>query len=210
MSLDTIRNEARFIGDGTERECFVLPDMPRRCIKISKPGHGRKQHEHDLKLYKKVGKRPELWKHIARFHGIMDTPAGEGLVFETVRDFDDEISKSLLHFLYHDHKSIDERMFQALLDLEAFILRYNIILKDPSPSNLLYRRLDPERGHFILIDGIEIIDSVFPPLQIWARRKVKRQWKKVIDRMLKETKNSPDLQKQIQKFLIRKEEIQRS
>ena len=210
MNRESLRQKARFIGDGTERECYLLPETPERCIKISKPGHGSKQHDHDLKLYKKVAKNPELWKHIARFHGVMETEEGEGLVFETVRDYDEQVSKSLLHFLYHEQESIDRAMFAALSELEAFILRHGIILKDPSPSNLLYRRLDSQKGRFMLIDGIEMVDSSFPLLRILSRYKAKRQWKKVIERMLKETSDNPELQKQIQKHLIQKERTKRS
>lgn len=207
MNRESLRQKARFIGDGTERECFLLPETPEKCIKIPKPGHGRKQHDHDLKLYKKVAKKPELWEHLARFHGVMKTEHGEGLVFETIRNFDGEVSKSLLDYLYHAPQAINDNMFKALIDLERFVLKHRIILKDPSPSNMLYQKLSSQNGRFILIDGIQLIDLPLPFLQLWARYKAKKQWEKVIMRMLKETASQPDLHRKIQKYFTRKRQI---
>ncbi len=203
-------HQTELIGEGSERVCYLLPDAPEKCIKISKPGYGKKQHHRDLKFYRKVQKNPKLWEHIAHFQGILETEKGEGLVFETIRDFDSKISKSLLHYLYNDQNAIDNHMLEALRNLESFILQNHIILKDPSPSNILYQRLDPYKGKFMLIDGISYIDIPFKPFQLWARYKTKRQWNKVIMRMLKETTKNSDLQDRIRKYFIQKEEIERS
>ena len=210
MNRNDLLQKECFIGEGSERECYLLPDTPEKCIKISKPGHGKKQHRRDLKLYRKIKKVPELWEHIARFQGILKTDKQEGLVFETIRDYDSKVSKSLLHYLYNDQNAIDKHMLEALVNLESFILRNRIILKDPSPSNILYQRLDPKKGKFILIDGISYIDIPFEPFQSWARYKTKRQWNKVIMRMLKETKNNPDLQDRIKTYFIKKERTERT
>ena len=210
MNRNDLQRRECFIGEGSERECYLLPDTPEKCIKISKPGHGKKQHHRDLKFYRKVQKNPKLWEHIAHFQGILETEKGEGLVFETIRDFDSKISKSLLYYLYNDQNAIDNHMLEALRNLESFILQNHIILKDPSPSNILYQRLDPYKGKFMLIDGISYIDIPFKPFQLWARYKTKRQWNKVIMRMLKETTKNSDLQDRIRKYFIQKEEIERS
>lgn len=193
-------DETLFIGDGNERNCYLHPERPDRCIKISKPGHGRKQHRHDISLYTKLAQYPDIWKHVARFLGPIPTNQGEALLFETVRDFDGKVSKSLLDFLREDQSAIDEKMLDALNRFGRFILRHRIILKDPSPSNLLYRRDSESRGEFVVIDGIGFFWPKPGPLAPLLERKVRRQWEKVITRLRKEAADNPKLLAKIDKY----------
>ena len=190
-----------FIGDGTERDCFIHPERPDLCLKISRPGTGTKQHDNDVRLYAKLAKRgTDVWRHIARFVGTVETDAGEALLFETVRDEGGAVSKSLLHYLRNDPDAIDEAMFEALKRLERFLFRHHIILKDPSPSNLLYRRDEEGRGEFVIIDGIGPSLPNMGPLNRLVEMKVARQWRKVIDRMRKETADHPVLPEKINRY----------
>ena len=190
-----------FIGDGTERDCFLHPERPDLCLKISRPDSGTKQHDRDIRLYAKLAKKGEgVWRHIARFVGTAETNAGEALLFETVRDGDGAVSKSLLHYLRNDPDAIDDAMFEALRRLERFLFRYRIILKDPSPSNLLYRRDERGGGEFVIIDGIGPVFSDMGPLNRLVETKVARQWRKVIERMRRETAGHPLLPEKINRY----------
>ena len=189
------RSDLEFIGDGTERLCYIYIQDPSICIKIPRSKTHLKQHRHDQGLYKKLESRIDRWDHIAKYMGTIETPNGEGLAFETIRDFDGNVSKSLLYFLYNDQEAIDDVMLTSLKKLEIFIKKYRIILKDPSPSNLLYKRESKNGGGFVLIDGI---GSLYPNnffFNLYVNRKVSRQWSKLLVRMKKELKNTAILEK---------------
>ncbi len=146
-----------------------------------------KQHRHDLKIYAKLAKRKRLFRHIAPFLGTVKTDRGEGLLFETVRNPDESTAISLLHYLYHMPEKIDEAMIEALRELETFIKRERIVLKDPSPSNLLYKK-EGSGGRFVIIDGIDLT-----PFPIYADFRVSKQWEKVLRRVYRESARHPKL-----------------
>jgi hypothetical protein len=185
---------ALFIGDGTERNCYHYPEDENLCIKIPRCATKTKQHHHDLLLYKKLSKKDaRVWDHIARYRGKVMTEQGEGLLFEKVMDYDGRISLSLLRYLYDHPEMIDDAMLAALERLEAFVKHYNIILKDPSPSNLLYKKMNDANGEFIIIDGIgKLYPDIFP-INIFVKTRVEKQWNKMIARMKKESAGHPTL-----------------
>ncbi|WP_201354007.1 YrbL family protein [Hydrogenimonas urashimensis] len=178
-----------FIGDGTERLCYLHPGNRAWCIKIPRSSSHTKQHRHDLKIYNKLAKRENGFRHIAAFRGTVITERGEGLLFETVRNGDGSVAKSLLHYLYNAPDRIDEEMISALRELENFIKKERIILKDPSPSNLLYQQ-NGSGGRFVIIDGIDL-----PAVPLFADFKISKQWEKVLRRLYRESGDNPAVRK---------------
>jgi len=188
--------EADFLGKGSERLCFRHPEKKEFCIKVCRSHSNRKQQRHERRLFSKLDAKAKESGHLVRYFGTIPTDRGEGLLFETIVDHDGKVSKSLLHYLLHEPEKIDDAMLKALKELENFVKTHRIVLKDPSPSNLLYKRLDKTKGIFVIIDGIGSPLPDIPFFKTYTDYKVRRQFDKVVARLKKE-RNDPELHRKI-------------
>ncbi len=85
-------------GRGHYRECYIHPLRHDLCVKIFRKQNKSKQ-KRQIRYYRYLEQRNISWEMMPRFHGIVDTNLGPGMVFDLIRDYDDEISKPLNFFL---------------------------------------------------------------------------------------------------------------
>ena len=85
------------IGRGLRRECYFHPEDENKCIKVVVSGD-HKETRREQSYYRLLEKRNISWRMLARFYGNVDTNLGEGAVFDLIRDYNGEISKTLGHY----------------------------------------------------------------------------------------------------------------
>ena len=174
------------VGSGKERNCFVHPSEPHIAIKINR-GEVKKQMSRELKFYRTQLKRKNSnCKHIPQYFGEIETNYGEGHMFELVRDFDGNISKSLLEYL---EEGVPLNGFESdLRILKQSLLGEQIIFNhDMYSGNILYKKTSEEEGYLVVIDGLG--DTVLINwLNLFKRhriKKIKRRWELFINRLRK-------------------------
>jgi hypothetical protein len=129
-------------------------DAPGRWLKRLPRARHYSGFVRELKEYIAIQARsPGGIPPIARMTGIVETDLGLGLVSEKVIAPDGAIAASL-HTLYLRHGGATEWTDAALDRLLADLLRYNVIVGDLHPGNIVYgsdSRGGPPR--LVLIDG---------------------------------------------------------
>lgn len=108
MASDAIQlDDALLIGKGLHRFCYRHPADPSLCIKVRLDDSARclKEINRELRFYRFLeGKRDShnLDGILPRYHGKVETSAGEGHIFDLILDHDGEVSKPLSFYLRND------------------------------------------------------------------------------------------------------------
>lgn len=168
------------IGKGTNRLCFVHPEDKNKCIKIT---HSNDYSEaiKEIKYYKFLQKRNISWNLLAKYYGSVETSLGKGEVFDLIRDYNGEVSKTLSFYLQKDEKTkLILNPLELLKELKQYTFSENIIVKDLNTKNMLYQKLDDENARLVLIDGV--VNNDFLPfskyISFFTQKKIKRLWKR--------------------------------
>ena len=187
------------IGTGVYRECYIHPEKDDQCIKIVYREGGDAETDREQKYYRYLSKRGISWEMLARFHGNIETNLGPGAVFDLIRDYDDNISKTLDTYF----KSTDEtcvpytNIFQSLFELKHYLLKYNIITMAFKPKNILYKRLSETTGRCVIVDSLG--NSDFIPIctynKFLGNKKILRKWDRFEKLLLKEYRDNTKLKK---------------
>ena len=180
-----------YFGKGGVRACYVHPENPDRCIKILQPAilgnpyvlkKAHKQVSREQAYYKRLQKRGISWSHLAQSYGTIETSEGPGDVFDLIRDFDGEVSKTLEY--YFADESLTGKYFvdlkKGLRDLFQYIKNEQIITTNIKWPNLVYKRLSEEKGQIIIIDDIGT--AVLIPLVYYFESQAKTSIERKIDR----------------------------
>ena len=167
------------IGRGLRRECYFHPDDENKCIKVVVAGD-QKETVREQVCYRLLEKRNISWKMLARFYGNVETNRGPGAVFELIRDYSGDVSKTLEHYLSTDN-SIDlnyQDLSRALPVLKQYLLNWKIVTMDIKPQNIVYKKNNTSEGALVVIDNIG--NSDFIPVcnyvDFMAVRKIRRKW----------------------------------
>ncbi len=142
------------IGKGTNRLCFVHPEDENKCIKIT---HSNDYSEaiKEIKYYKFLQQRAISWNLLAKYYGSVETSLGKGEVFDLIRDYNGEVSKTLSFYLQKDEKTKSIlNPLKLLKELKEYTLSENIIVKDLNTKNMLYQKVDEKNARLVLIDGV--------------------------------------------------------
>ncbi|MFP4350138.1 MAG: YrbL family protein [Thermodesulfobacteriota bacterium] len=171
------------ISQGDDRLCYQHPEAPDKCIKITysqNPVQSRKEAAY----YQHLISRKVSFRRLSRFYGRIPTNKGKGYVFELIRDYDGNISKTLLHYLGTDSGSVP-RIRRDLPRLKNYLVEEGIMVRDLKAENLVYQRLDGPTGKLIIIDGVG--NNEFLPVCNWsrylARKKIIRKWDRFIRKL---------------------------
>jgi hypothetical protein len=172
-------NESKKIGQGTNRACYIHPEDDSKCIKVT-ISNDHSESEKEKKYYKILQNKNISWKMLAKYYGTVNTDLGEGLVFDLVKDYDGQVSKTLQEYMISEEIITTIKNPIVLLHkLKAYQLEENIIIKDLNAKNILYRKLSENDGELIVIDGVSNND--FLPfssyIDFFTRRKILRRWK---------------------------------
>ena len=169
------------VGEGRERSCYLHPEYPDRLIKVPR-GSDDTQTRREVDFYRRLQKRGNTrYSHIPRFHGVVETSLGEGIVVDLIADHNGEVSKSMRWYLNHE---VPIQRFEPLLDeLRQYLLDNLVIINhDLVLGNLLYQKLSADESRLVVIDGLGDVVKLqwlnhFPA---HVRAKIERRWGRFI------------------------------
>ena len=190
-------NASDFVGKGLHRECYVHPNDEQRCIKVVVAGD-LSESKREQSYYKLLQKRGISWDILPRFHGVIETNMGAGAVFDLIRDYDGEISKTLEYYL--SSKQLDSAenpgISQAISIFKQELYRQSIITMTLSPKNIMYKKTGLNKGRLVLIDNIG--NSDFIPICSYidslAKKKITRKLLRFDQTVLKMCAHNDGLQ----------------
>jgi hypothetical protein len=191
------------IGKGLRRECFFHPQDENKCIKIVVAGD-HKETAREQSYYQLLSKRNISWQMLARFYGNIETNRGVGAVFELIRDYNGEVSKTLQHYFTTNHKTNlnYQNLSQALPLLKQYLLNWKIVTMSLKPQNIVFKMINQSEGVPVIIDNIG--NSDFIPICNYidrmAVRKIHRKWQRFEDSLSKGYSNNRALQQMLRKL----------
>lgn len=165
LDIQTIIDNGKVIGRGSERTCYVLDDFPGIVFKVSSPNH-TKQAERELAYYRFLKSKNIPFEHIPSIYGsTRDMSGGVIIIQQLILDSQNKISKSLYGFIAEASSIADLETKRAyaheiLNNLEDYLIKHNIVTCDVVPSNILLCRKDERRLNFFLIDGMGTEDFI--------------------------------------------------
>lgn len=144
--------EDLFVGRGRHRECYRYPGDSMRCVKVAY------NHGGTVDLVRETKYRRILqWHHVdasilPKYYGTVETNKGKGYVYELIRDYDGNVSKSLADFL-KDEKLMREHFDMLVEQMKIFhklIYTNSIITMTIAPENIIVQQLSDGGGtiHF--------------------------------------------------------------
>jgi hypothetical protein len=163
---------------GGNRWCYVDPDDASRCIKVRRPDfsiEARRASKGFPKNLKPLSSFDDnldeftvmenlarhydndVFKHISRCYGFVDTDMGKGLCSELIRDSSGEVSVSLKQYLWEN--DYDTACRAAVDDLCEHWLQFRVPSRDLILHNLVVQR-DVTLSGQLAISRLVVIDGV--------------------------------------------------
>jgi hypothetical protein len=174
-------------GRGRNRDCFVHPDHPDRCVKVLREERAPEIRHRQLPLWRRWRKSvhdfdesfrdyctlkilesdndPSIWRHLPRCFGWVETDRGRGLVIELIRDADGLISRSFLDYLWMH--SYDDRAQAAVDELAQFWEVSVIPTRSLGLHNIAAQWRPDGTLRLVVIDGFG--STAFIPLPRWSK-----------------------------------------
>ncbi|MDR5902960.1 YrbL family protein [Halomonas icarae] len=176
----------KIIGRGDERICYLHPNNPARCIKLSRIEKAKQTHR-ELRYFRLLKRRKVPFTYIPEFFGIVKDDEVIGIEQQLVLDESAEVPPSVAGYLTKQLTPEQARRFWAGLDaLKCYLLAYNVVPCDLVMSNLLVI----ERSNttdVMLIDGLGASELIpLPEYVPWlGRRKIQRKWARFMAKTVK-------------------------
>ncbi|EHD23161.1 MULTISPECIES: YrbL family protein [Brenneria] len=168
------------ISQGQHRACYRHPLMPEKCIKVHLNGEYNRETIREIKYYKKIANKIFSEQVIAQYHGTDKTNLGLGYVFDLIKDYSGEVSKTLSYYL--SEKTLSEKyktgISQAYDRMKALAEQHAIVTMTLKPYNILYRLRNQDEGDLIIIDNLGCA-NLFPLAyysEFFARQKLSRRF----------------------------------
>ena len=176
-----VLSEEYFIGEGSQRRCYIYPDNERLCVKILMDHASMQILKRDLEYNRKLMKKGFFSDALPRYYGEIKTNKGIGYVFDLIRDYDNKPSKSMIYYLFCDE--IVKERFSELVNgfkmLQKTMYNDAVVSTALNRGNILYQKNEDGSGRLVLIDDLGT--SVLIPFEYYflfvARMKVKKRWK---------------------------------
>ena len=143
--------EKLYISEGNSRVCYIHPNNNNLCIKINKDFKRSNQNTPEY-YYLKLKKNKSALQKLPKCIGLIDTNLGDGLVYELIKDYDGNRSKSLAYYYKKNEISKPETQ-SMIMELYHYCLKSNILIYDANMSNILLQKLDNDHINLRIIDG---------------------------------------------------------
>ncbi|MDR2191472.1 MAG: hypothetical protein LBO62_01130 [Endomicrobium sp.] len=172
-----------FLGEGGYKKAYSIGDLCVKIIKNPKILSKRLRHYIELEYLEQIFAKGHSYDFIAQYHGELI-----GAVFETVRNDDGKVSRSLDEIL-NDEKFLYEnydKILKALVEFYNKLYNNSIMSRNSNPENLLLKE-SKDGWRFVLIDDIGT--TTFIHLEYYfkflARMKTKKYFLRFINRIAK-------------------------
>ena len=177
-------NENLHIGSGRDRACYLSPQDPNTCIKVSLSTD--KQSRREVAYYKFLMSNDFDLSLIAKYYGSVMTDKGKGECFEVIRDYDNSISLTLRQCI--KERTLDtEQIFSLLASLKIYLIDNKIVTRDLSPANIMIKRTSVEEIELRIIDGLG--NPNINPLTIRVKKLASKAIIKSFNKLIQKTKN---------------------
>ena len=181
-------------AEGGNRKCFIHPAQSDRCLKVIHPGllekiiknkpwykkfRSKDSFDDNLReqeAYKQKAltvNNPEVWKHLAKWHGMVETSLGMASETELIKN-NGKIAETLENYLFAN--GLTDEIKLAINQFHKWLRENLILTKNLIPHNLVIKK---ENGEIIIkiIDGLG--SQAFIPLpnhsNFFAKRYVERR-----------------------------------
>ena len=181
-------------AEGGNRKCFIHPAQSDRCLKVIHPGllekiiknkpwykKFRSKNSFDDNLreqeaYKQkalIANNPKVWKHLAKWHGMVETSLGMASETELIKN-NEKVAETLESYLFAN--GLTDEIKLAINQFHKWLRENLILTKNLIPHNLVIKK---ENGEIIIkiIDGLG--SQAFIPLPnhstFFAKRYVERR-----------------------------------
>ena len=194
---------SQLIGSGQRRECYFHPADENKCVKVIVAGD-HKETVREQSYYRLLAKRNISWKMLARFYGNAETNRGPGAVFELIRDYNGEVSKTLEYYLSPTGETgLDyQQLSRSLALLKQYLLHWKIVTMAIKPGNIVFKKTNTSEGLLTLIDNIGNAD--FIPIcnyvAFMAVRKIRRKWRRFEHSLARDYSHNQALQQILEKL----------
>lgn len=182
------------LGSGEDRVVYPHPENADFCIKIPRISlQDRKvkgfrdtlfylsrfcrkeslDYNHvDVEYADKLARQKEenMFQHIPRCYGTIETDLGTGVVWQRIRDFDEQPCATLKDFKHRLQPLTREEiqlLWSALQEFFSWQLKNGIMLREMAYTNIVVCRLSPDKVRLYHIDAIGCADLI--PLAAYAR-----------------------------------------
>ena len=181
-------------AEGGNRKCFIHPAQPDRCLKVVHPGllekiiknkpwykrlRSKDSFDDNLReqeAYKQkalIANNPKVWKHLAKWHGMVETSLGMASETELIKN-NEKVAETLESYLFAN--GLTDEIKLAINQFHKWLRENLILTKNLIPHNLVIKK---ENGEIIIkiIDGLG--SQAFIPLPnhstFFAKRYVERR-----------------------------------
>ena len=178
-------------ASGEERDVYLHPEDGGKCIKISnvtpaddfRPtnlrdwlfwvSRGRNTNYFDINctddlFCRQLSDRndPEVFKHLPKCYGLVDTDLGKGLVCELIQNDDGSTCITMKQYI-HQHGAIsDEKVIKAIDDFLYWMIEKNIFLREMGGTNTFFRYSKDGEVRLYHIDAVGCLDLI-PLANYW-------------------------------------------
>ncbi len=180
-------DDSLLLGKGHERLCYIHPGDNTKVIKIPhKKQKTRNQNELESTYYEYLNRTNVDFSHIAVCYGHVMINDSIGLVFDRVMNSDKSLPLTFAEAV--KSKTFSKEYAESLLnDLKRYLEKNCIVFADIGLDNIMCPKQDNGEHKLVIVDGL---GARRPGLKLWlythiplyARYKIKSQWKKIIDK----------------------------
>ncbi|RXJ90584.1 hypothetical protein CRV01_05365 [Arcobacter sp. CECT 8983] len=183
MSEKIVLNKKYFLAKGGERNCYIHPKDENKVIKVV---HRNEKHNEQNKLeykyYNFLQKRNKPLTHLTKCYGFINTNLGLGLIYERLKDYNNNPSKSFKFFLEEKIFTREEED-KLVSELKDYLFQNDILFIDVDLSNIFCQEFMENKYKLVIIDGLgarRLNWRFYTYLysKTFTRYKIKKQWKK--------------------------------
>ncbi|MDR2861097.1 MAG: hypothetical protein LBV07_00895 [Syntrophobacterales bacterium] len=173
-------DDTLLIARGLHRGCYRHPLMPDKCVKVHLKEEYNQETIREIKYYRRIADKVFPEPIISQYYGTVQTNLGTGYIFDLIKDYNGEVSKTLLHYLsdksmYLRYKDDLKRAYGRVKTLAN---QYAIVTMGLKPYNILYRLKNQDNGELIIVDNLGCSNLI--PLAYYfdyfARQKLSRRF----------------------------------
>ena len=192
-------NTDLLLGKGKNKDIYIHPDNPGRCIRINARSADEHLREMNYRKSRKYRHLPDS-SFLAAYYGAVKTNLGEGFVFERISDYDGTASKTVEEIIRleikarGEGKSVKEllRTDKAVPEVAGALFRFRdiyfkekFISYDLRPVNCMMQFDSPAEWRIRIIDGIgsPTLIPIVNYVDFLGAGHVRREWRKFIRRI---------------------------
>ena len=179
-------------ASGEERDVYFHPEDDGKCIKISnvRPSvdfrpetlrdrlfwvtRGCNTNYFDINytdalFYQQLSRRndPEVFKHLPKCYGLVDTDLGMGLVCELIRNGDGTNCMTMKQYIQKHGTISDPKVIKAVDDFLNWLVDKNIFLREMGGTNTFFQYNKTGQVKLYHIDAVGCLDLI-PLANYWA------------------------------------------